>query len=231
MGSKTRWQRKHCTSFATCEELDLCLCKPAYKWTLLLEIHLIPMNLWSSVTKPQSHLQRSSPVKLKWLVCWSWNHLFVQVDITTSKSLIFRYCRAFFFLHIRHSSLFAHSSEKATCSLLGFNPLKKMQASFNQVQFCLCARLARKYASLLPKFVKKIERESSYFVVLSFFLSFTSTNLEWSAHQTTALLSEICLFWDRAVCTLRLTSYSSKHIGVSFRYAILCILMEIIWNY
>ena len=57
-------------------------CRPAYEWALLLEICLLPSGLRSSVRNIQSHLRRSSPCsKLNWIVCWSWNHSFVWVDI------------------------------------------------------------------------------------------------------------------------------------------------------
>ena len=68
--------------------------------------------------------------------------------------------------------------------------------------------------------VEKIECDISDFVLLSFFLSFFSfmhnSKTVWDiyeqlAHQKTALLSDIVLFWVRAACELRSASYGSKH--------------------
>ena len=53
-----------------------------------------------------------------------------------------------------------------------------------------------------------------FFFLLSFPTHITQTLCGvygWSAHQMTALLSEMCLFWVRGACELRSASYGLKH--------------------
>ena len=53
---------------------------------------------------------------------------------------------------------------------------------------------------------------------------------EQSAHQMTALLSEVILFLVTAACELRSVSYGSKHVTDSFLYTILCVLARTTWK-
>ena len=80
-----------------------------------------------------------------------------------------------------------------------------------------------KYTPRVPLLLLTVEKNQMYklrFVLLLsslFFFLFPCTTqklygqYERSAHQTTALVSEIFLFLVRAACKLRLMSYGSKH--------------------
>ena len=84
------------------------------------------------------------------------------------------------------------------------------------------------------------------FFFLSFFFSLMLNSRsirrnEWSAHQTTALQSEIFLFFVRAECELKSMSYGPKHVlcMVAFLHAILCIItctcatrkLKVVWGH
>ena len=74
--------------------------------------------------------------------------------------------------------------------------------------------------------VEKIERGNFDFVLLSSFPSCITQKMcniyKQSAHQTTALLSEIFLFLVRATCELRSASYGSQHtLQTSIRHFVL----------